>query len=165
MARSRFIGSRDSNAIILKNIFPVDEVLIATPFVHKDTSYREEFDVAVFESASDKTLRTLESKSDLLLERGWRQGSPVFDGESELWFFRERGAHSHALVTLEVFELWHILSRDFVVSNLTRLLVVKEGGVRLETDCILARTDSAVNQIMLPELEKARLRELVKEVN
>lgn len=165
MARSRFIGSRDSNAIILKNIFPVDEVLIATPFVHKDASHREEFDAAVFESASDKTLRILESKNHLLLERGWRQGSPVFDGENELWFFRERDTLSHARITLEVFELWHILSKDFVVSNSTRLLVIEKGGVRFESECTLIGAGAAADQIMLPELEKARLRELIGEVN
>lgn len=138
MARTRFLGSSDPNAVILREVIPNNPTLITTPFRDRITRRLEDIIPLVFEGDTE-TLEIIEKNSKLFIDRGWRLGSPLHSGDRALAFFRDNPEvlEPREELRVEVFEAWHLLSRSFSLSNRMTLQVKKHAQMICDTPCVL----------------------------
>lgn len=138
MARTRFLGSSDPNAVILREVIPNSPTLITTPFRDRITRMLEDIFPLVFEGDTE-TLEIIEKNSELFTDQGWRLGNPLHSGDRALTFFRDRREvfEPREELRVDVFEAWHLLSRTFSLSNRMTLQVKKHAQKICDMPCVL----------------------------
>lgn len=164
MARSRFLGSRDPNAIVLRKILPRNNLQILSPFRSSEEERREEIHSLVI-AGDNKLLRIFEDRSEVFERVGWRQGNPLFDSDTELWLFKKRRREDSQRIQLHVFEIWYELSKDFVVSNQTEFVLLREDEPGFLIYCNLSEIEETESRVILPSLEEARKKEILRHIN
>lgn len=139
--KKRFLGSRDPNALVLEDLFPLTNIKISTELILGEITWpKNRFQEFVLEG-EEEYLRFIEDNSDQLIRGGWRLGDPLQKGDNQLRLFKKLEYDFKERIEVPVLRGWHDLSEHFILANRVRLVMRKESEDVLVMICDIV-TDS-----------------------